>query len=73
MNKQEIIILIDSMANFGMPANKAPQLWKRAFDLYNQDKEPSLKLNMNCRPCYAKVLSFLINKFLVLGDKSIKF
>lgn len=36
--------------------NKA--LWIRAFEYYNSHNKPK---SMNCRPCYAKVLQFILN------------
>lgn len=36
--------------------------WRMAFNEYNEDSTNPYKLGMGCRPCYHKVLVYLINK-----------
>lgn len=35
---------------------KPTQLWKEAFEIYNERNNP--KLSMNCFPCWHKVLKY---------------
>lgn len=42
--------------------NKADkELWIRAFNYYNSDPK-NRKLSMYCRPCYIKVLKYILEK-----------
>lgn len=38
--------------------NNNNALWIRAFEYYNSHNKP---LSMNCKPCFAKVLHFILN------------
>ena len=50
MSEEELKILLQTYG-------KVTPLWKRAFDIYN--KHNAKKLSMSCKPCYAKVYSYL--------------
>lgn len=42
--------------------SKLDIMWKKAFNEYN--KENSIKLSMQCKPCYQKVMDWHLNKLM---------
>ena len=38
---------------------RSSSLWQKAFNFYNADKN-NRKLSMECRPCYIKVMAYLL-------------
>lgn len=66
MTKETIVQLVAGLGYPGMPINSP--IWKAAFDIYNshfEQVDKSMKLSMNCRPCYAKVAAYLVNNYLI--------
>jgi hypothetical protein len=59
MTKEQIITLTKTLAGFGLPVDKD---WIEGFKMYNQEYHDHLQVG--CRPCYPKVLAYLIEKHL---------
>ncbi len=62
MTKEEILLMIEHQGHpIGLPVNSV--VWREAFRVYNESNNKLL--SMNCRPCYNKVLHFVINKYWI--------
>lgn len=60
--KEEIVQLSKEVAN--NPIVRGDKiLWRKAFDHYNLKHNLSRPLNMNCRPCYVKVVMYIASHF----------
>ena len=62
MSKEEISEMLIMLSNPTLSPAKH-EGWRNAFNEYNED-HPERKFNMGCRPCYYKVLAYLIIKHL---------
>lgn len=40
--------------------NQNDAIWKKAFELYNKDRDGLKKLGMGCRVCYSTVLYYFL-------------
>lgn len=40
--------------------NQNDPIWKKAFELYNKDRDGLKKLGMGCRVCYSTVLYYFL-------------
>ena len=57
MTELELQFLINTINS---SHNYKDAIWTKAFTIYNAENER--KLSMFCKPCYQKVLSYLITK-----------
>lgn len=65
MEKKVIVQMIKDLNAPSMPIKSLD--WQKAFEIYNQDYgliDKSLILSMGCRPCYAKVAAYIVDKYL---------
>lgn len=57
MTREELHIMGRSLYRPFHLSDEEKIIWETAFEIYNQNNEK--KLEMNCAPCYMKVLMFI--------------